>query len=222
MDECDPPGLQVRSDAANHGNLAGRGGGGDKGEKASVRRRTKKDIKKTAWVSRRTAPDNNLKPSVRSKPLVEKNVRRADSPETTTTVCWQPARRVVNMSTGAAIPQNRQSITHSEKMKLEDRLPRLIECPVEKVEALAEERVDGEYGEAREGGRGVVFVLVVLEQGRGRAEDDDKGDEGNHELDSKAGGEKRLCGGPETDGVRHLCKATGCAEPVRERKRKKI
>ena len=42
---------------------------------------------KQRWVGGRTAPDNNLKPSVRSKPLVEKNVRLADSPETTMTVC---------------------------------------------------------------------------------------------------------------------------------------
>ena len=84
-------------------------------------------------------------------------------------------------------------------MELEDRLPRFIECPVEKVEALAEERVDGEKGKTREGGWGVVFVLVILEQGGRRAEDDDKSDESNRELDSKTGGEKRLCGGPETD-----------------------
>jgi hypothetical protein len=72
MNKSDPPALQVRSDAGNHGNLE------REDELAFAQCK--------AWLIRRTAPDNNLKPSVRSKPLVAKKVCLADSPETTTTV----------------------------------------------------------------------------------------------------------------------------------------
>jgi hypothetical protein len=90
-------------------------------------------------------------------------------------------------------------------LELDDGLARLIECAIEKVKALAKERVDGEDGKTGDGGGRIVLVLVLLEQGRRHhAENDDESDESDDELDSKTSREKRLCGGPETDCVRHM------------------
>jgi hypothetical protein len=80
MDQGDPFGLQIRSDAANHGNLREKGG-------TSVMNYNEEDIER-----QHTAPDSILNPSVRSRCFAAKKVCLADSPEMTTTVFCAEAR----------------------------------------------------------------------------------------------------------------------------------